>query len=75
MGASPSTKPTECSHLFMRVIMVMIMMMVFGRTGRIIPLSTPRLAVIATTTLPQNHPPRNIHPQPRQLLPQRHGLA
>jgi hypothetical protein len=60
----------------MIMIVVMIMMvMSFGRTGRIINLSTPRLPMIATTTLPQNHPPRNIHPQPRQLLPQRHGLA
>jgi hypothetical protein len=47
------------------MIMVVVMMMVFGRTGRIMTLSTPRLPMIPTTALPQNHPPRNIHPQPR----------
>ena len=55
--------------------MVILMMMVFGRTGRIIPLSTPRLPMIATASPPQNHPPRHIHRQPRHLLSKRHRLA
>jgi len=59
----------------MIMIVVVTMMMVFGRTGRIIRLSTARLPMIATATLPVNGPPGKINRQTGHLLLQRHRLV
>lgn len=60
----------------MAVVMVMTFaMMVIGRTGRMIILSTTRFAMVATATLAQDNTAGDIDGQAGQLLAQGHGLA
>jgi hypothetical protein len=62
----------------MRVVVVVVMafaMMVIGRTGRMITLSTARFAVVAAAALAQDDTAGDIDGQAGQLLAQGHWLA
>jgi hypothetical protein len=57
--------------VFMRVTM----MLVIGRTGRVVSFSTARFAVVAAACLAEDDPGGNVDCQAGQFFTQGHGLA
>ena len=63
-------------HINQNLVMVVVVAVrMFARTGRVIGLSAARLAMIATASLPQHHPPPQVAGELADFLRQRHRLV